>query len=237
MQITRAVGLISIAASLLAGCGGGGSDAPPPAAIAPATTNVFAAYAAFVRQPHMYSLSGSTSTGANLTATLSVTQSSQVTSNGITYDRSLVTASIYSGGVLQGTGVTTSWLNVGSPNWVTSFESADGSCIVRTGGSALPTSAALNQTGPYLTGARYAGCNPGNLPMTFWLSTGAVTQTWSYSLINGIAFVCINSSDRGFVGTSTESICAEVIDANGMLGTRLRVTTMNLNGVTTTLSN
>lgn len=52
-----------------------------------------------------------------------------------------------------------------------------------------------------------------------------------------IPFVCLNSSTQGFVGTSTESDCVEIVDANGTLGPRARVTTKDLNGVTTTLTN
>ena len=222
----------------LVACGGGGSQVvTPAAAVAPATTNVYAAYQSLARKPHTYSLSGSTSTGVGLTATLSVSQGAQVTSNGTTYDTSTVTVSIYKGGVLQATGITTAWQDLGTPNWAISYSTPEGSCVLRISGSALPTSAALSQTGAYLSGTKYPGCSPSNQPQSFWTSTGTVAQTWAYQVFDGIPFVCINSSTQGVVGTSTESDCVEVVDANGTLGTRARVTTKDLNGVTTSLTN
>ena len=236
--LVRVAGFVLVSNLVACGGGGGGSTSTPTAAaIAPATTNVLAAYQSLVRQPHTFSLSGSTSTGVSLTATLSVAQGAQITSNGKTYDTSTVTVSIYSGGVLQATGVTNTWQDVGTPNWAISYSTLEGSCVLRTGGSALPTSAALNATGAYLTGAEYSGCNPSNQPMSFWISTGTVAQTWAYQVYDGIPFVCLNSSTQGFVGTSTESDCVEIVDANGTLGPRARVTTKDLNGVTTTLTN
>lgn len=238
--VFRAMALVGLCT--LGACGGGGGSggdavAPPAAAVVPATTNVLAAYQSLVRQRRDYSLSGTTSTGVALTATLSVAPGAQVTSNGTTYDTSSVTVSIFRGGVLQATGVTTAWQDVGTPNWAISFSTPDGTCVLRTGGSALPTSAALNQTGAYLSGAQYAGCSPSNQPRSFWTSTGAVVNTWAYQVFDGIPFVCVNSSSQGAVGTSTESDCVEVTDVNGTLGTRARVTTTDLNGVTTTLKN
>lgn len=229
----------AVAASILAaGCGGGGSDQPvSPTSSVPTTTNVSAAYTALVRSAHSYSLAGSTSTGISLTATLSTAPGAQVTSNGTTYDTTSVTVSVFRAGVLQATGVTTAWQDVGGTNWAWSFQTPEGSCVVRTSSVLLPTSAALDQSGPFVSGTKYAGCSPGNLPRSFWTPVGTVAQTWSYRLIGGIPFVCIDSATTGAVGTETESDCIEVVDSSGTLGTRARVTTKDLNSVTTTLSN
>lgn len=223
----------------LQGCGGGGGAATNsnPTVAPPATTNVLAAYTALVRKPHTYSLSGSTSTGVSLTATLSIAQAAQVSWSTQTYDTALVTLSVYNGATLVGTGVTTSWQATGTPYWDVFFQSSDGSCTLRGGGTALPTSAALGQVGSFLDGTEYAGCSPSNMPMTYWISSGTVTQTWAYQAVGGTPFVCINTSVQGFVGTTTESDCVEIVDTSGTLGSRVRVTTTNLNRVTTTLTN
>jgi hypothetical protein len=73
--------------------------------------------------------------------------------------------------------------------------------------------------------------------MSYWISTGTVAQTWAYQVFDGIAYFCLNSSTKGFVGTSTESDCVEIVDAGGSLGSHARVTTLDLNGVATTLTN
>ena len=157
---------------------------------------------------------------------------------GATFDSSLVTKSVYnSQGALIASSTLTLLMEVGSTNWAYVFEAADGSCVIRTGGAALPTSAALGQSGAYLSGPKYGGCNPTELPRSFWISTETLNQTWTYKTIGGIPFVCIDSALSGSVGTATESNCIEVADATGALGARLRVTITDLNGVTTTLSN
>jgi hypothetical protein len=69
------------------------------------------------------------------------------------------------------------------------------------------------------------------------MSTGTISETWSYTAIDGIAFVCLNSSITEASGTSTESDCIEVIDGNGTLGTHLRVTVKDADGRVMTLAN
>lgn len=233
---SRALALTSLFA--LCACGGGGSSAPPPApavAAAPATTNVFAAYSNLIRSPHSYSLSGTTSTGVAVTANLGVAQGAQGMFNGVAYDTSTLTLSLFANGVLQSTSVTTLWQDAGTPNWAFLFKSVDGTCTNRTGGSGLPTSAALNTTGAYISGTDYTSCNPTNLPSVF-LSIGTLTQTWSYQEISGIPFVCINTSNQQPF-TSTEADCFEVTDVNGTVGAHARITSVAVGGVTTTLSN
>lgn len=227
------------ALSALTGCGGGGSSASAASPIAaPASTNVYAAYAALTRQPHNYSLAGSTSTGVALTATLSIAQGAPVTSNGSTFDTATLTTSIFNGGILSAFGVTTAWQLTGTPNWAATFNSSDGTCFWETSGSSLPTSASLGQSGAYITASQYSGCNATTLPYSYWIPVGKLTTTWSYSTINGTAFVCINSSNLGFVGVAAlESDCIEVVDTAGTLGTHVRISTQDLNKVVTVLAN
>lgn len=190
-----------------------------------------------MRAPHTYSLSGSTSQGARLTATLSTSTGTPITSGSNTFDTSALTITVFSADALAATGVTTFWYWLGTVSPIVAFASADGSCTWTTASTALPTSANLGESGPYVTATRYVGCSPGNLPMTYWIPAGTVTSTWSYTDIGGIAFVCVNSSNRGSVGTSTESDCIEIMDIKGTLGSRARVSTKDLNGVTAVLSN
>jgi hypothetical protein len=172
-----------------------------------------------------------------MAATLSISQGAQVTFLSTTYDTAATTLSIYVNNVLASTGVSTSWQDLVTPDWAVSFHSADGTCVERTGGTSFPSSAALGVSGAYLTGKDYPGCSPANMPQSFWVSSGTLTTTWTYSSINGTGFVCFNSSDAGFVGTTTESDCIEVIDTAGTLGTHARITVKDLNNVTTTLTN
>jgi len=169
---------------------------------------------------------------------LNIAQGAPVTSNGKTFDVSTLTVSIYRAGALQSTGVTTAWLDVGTANWAYTFQTPDGSCNVRTGGTALPSSAVLNAAGPFISGDQYPGCTPARLPTSLSLSLTPVASTWAYRVTNGIPFVCIESSIRGAVGgVQSESDCVEVVDANGTLGSRVRIVVTDLNGVTTTLTN
>ncbi len=232
--------------TLLTACGGGGSDSPTvaaaPVVALPATTNVLAAYTAYFRTKRTLSLSGSTSTGISLTATLSMAPGPKVSSTVGEFDSSTLTASIFRGSTLAASGVVTYWLSPGSTFPVLQFESAGNTCIANQSFTSLPTSAILNQSGPYLTGIEYPLCNTSNLPGSqpihrLNIGTKTVTQTWSYQAIGGVPYVCINSSTKGNFGTEIESSCIEVLDSSGTLGGRVRITTTDTDGVTMTLSN
>jgi len=230
--------LIGAAAALTACGGGGGLEAEAPSAISPPlSVNVHAAYQNLVRQPHLFSLTGTTSLGIDVTAQLAVSQGPRYVAYGTTVDSATISALIYSGGTLRTIGSTSAWQEIGSPNWLITFSSADGTCTLRTGGVPLPSAASLGDSGPYLSGTQYPGCTASNLPTTSWIPSATVTQTWSYSLISALPFVCIHTSTRTLIGTATESDCVEVVDSNGTLGSRMRIAMKDLNGVTTTLSN
>ncbi len=222
-------------------CGGGGGDSAPattPTSPTPlSTTNVAAAVKALMRTPHSYSLSGSTSTGVNLTATLGIAQGGTLTHQGLSFDSSVLTITLFRGGTLLSASVSTLWYYPGTVNLRFSTNSGDSTCNNYTAISNLPVAANLGQSGSYFVATQYPGCtSPNNAgPM----SSGTVTGTWSYSDIGGIAFVCLNSSNKtnGLVSTSTESDCVEVVDTNGTLGTRARIALKDPNGVTTVLSN
>jgi hypothetical protein len=226
------------AIAVTAGCGGGGGDsgstvtAPPP----PSSVNVAAAYDSLVRKPHTFSLSGSSSQGAQLSMTLSVAQGGSISTPYGTMDVSTTTVALYQGATLVSTNVGTSWLVQGTPYPGITFSSVDGTCLLTTSGTQLPATATVNQSGPLRTATIYAGCNPGNLPLTTWLSSGTQTATWTYAVYNGTPFLCINSTITD-IATSTESDCIEVIDANGTLGSHARATLRDRNGVTYNFAN
>jgi hypothetical protein len=53
---------------------------------------------------------------------------------------------------------------------------------------------------------------------------------------HGAARLCVHTRRIDFF-TTTETDCVQVVDAQGTLGTRVRVTLKDANGVTTTLAN
>lgn len=222
----------------LTGCGGGGDAGPASAqAVAPSTTNVAAALQALLKQPHSFALAGSTSTGVPITASLSVTQSAAATYQNVNYDVATVSISVRSGVNLLGTSSLTIWFTTGTVGQFFLASSADGNCDVAKTSTVPPTSAALGQSGPYNTMTALYSCNtPTGAANSLSFISGTRTQTWSYEVIKGIPMVCINSS-LAQLATTTESDCIEVIDANGTLGTRVLVTSMNANKVTMSLSN
>jgi len=234
---TQATGPTHAAAALavsllLAGCGGGGGPPPVPP---PATTNVQAAVLSLLRQPRSFSLTGSTSTGVNLTATLTIAQPAPGSFKGTAYDISTISLVARNGTALAGSNTVTIWLMTGTPDQVFLATSSDGNCGVTDTATALPTSAALGQSGAYNSMTVHYRCTePANTSAIF--TAGSRTQTWSYELLNGIPMVCINSTLRQ-VAITTESDCIEVTDTRGTLGSRVFVTTTDGNKVTTRLSN
>lgn len=224
-----------LVASLLAGCGGGGDGAPAGATpTAPATTNVGAAVRALVRSPHSYALQGSASTGTRLTGNLSTAPGGTLSHQSLNFDSSSLTLSVSGGGPPSSTTLVL-WYFPGTVNLRFSTDSADHTCNNYTATTTLPASAVLGASGAYFTGTQYPGCTSPSTAGPF--SYGTVTGTWSYGLVDGVPFVCVNSSNQYPGATSTLSICADVIDANGSLGTRARVVSRDLNGTTITLAN
>lgn len=215
---TQFAGLIPGAAFLaagflLAGCGGGGGapQVPPPT-----TTNVQAAVLSLLRQPSTFSLTGSTSTGVNLTATLTIVQPAPGSFKGTPYDISTVSLVARNGTALAGSNTVTVWLMTGTPDQVFLATSSNGKCGVTDTASALPTRAGHGQSGAYNSMTVYYRCTePANTSANF--TSGTRTQTWSYEVLNGIPMVCINSSLRQLY-TTTESDCIEVVDTGGHSG-------------------
>jgi hypothetical protein len=188
-----------------------------------------------LRQPRTFSLTGSTSTGVNLTATLTIAQPAPGSFKGTSYDVSTVSLIARSGTALAGSNTVTIWLMTGTPDQVFLATSSDGNCGVTDTTTTLPTSAALGQSGAYNSMTVHYRCTePANTSTLF--TAGTRTQTWSYEVLNGIPMVCINSSLRQLY-TTTESDCIEVIDTRGTLGSRVFVTTTDANKVTTRLAN
>lgn len=222
-------------AAVLAGCGGGGGGGGTPPVPPPSTTNVQAAVISLLRQPHSFNLTGSTSTGVNLTATLTIAQPAPRSFKGKSYDISTVSLVARNGTALAGSNTVTIWLMTGTPDQVFLATSSDGNCEVTDTAAALPATAALGQSGAYNSMTVHYGCTePANTSAIF--TAGTRTQTWSYELLNGIPMVCINSSLRELY-TTTESDCIEVVDNKGTLGARVFLTTTDANKVTTRLSN
>lgn len=229
---------VTLACALtLASCGGGGgsgADSPATTKVAPTTTNVSAAYAAVVRTPRSYSLSGTTSTGIALTALLTTSTLASTTYNAKAYDRSAVTVAVFRASVQQSSNTVTLWFPQGTLNLIFLAYSANGFCSLATDATLLPTSASIESTGPYFSGTRYPSCSA--LGDRVFVPAGNVSSTWTYSAYNGSGWMCINSTITDFA-TVTESDCFEVADSTGTLTGRVRVTTKDGNGVTTTLSN
>lgn len=225
-----------LAAAALAACGGGGGGgtaAPTPTA--PASTNVEAAVRALVRNTHSYSLHGSASTGASLTGTMSTAPAGTLSYQGLNFDSSALTLSVSSGSTLLSAQTLVLWYYTGTVNLRFSTNSGSNSCDFYTANTALPTSASLGTSGAYFTATHYPGCTSPATAGPF--SSGTVTGTWSFGLVDGAPLVCVNSSSTtaGLTSTETSSICAEVLDANGTLGTRARYTSKDANNATITL--
>lgn len=240
-RVSTAVHAISvIPAMALVACGGGdgGQPAAPTntASTAPQTANVAAVFADVFRSSRSYSMAGTASDGSAVTASVSIAPGAQAQANGQTYDSATISIAMFRGGALVASSISTLWLAPGTSQIVYSFKS-DGSCFIAMAHGVLPSSAALGQAGAYVSGSKYSGCSPSNLPRTFWTESAAVTQTWSYRQIAGVAFVCLDSSERSIVGSATESDCFEVSDASGAIGARARLTQTDLSGRTTTLAN
>jgi hypothetical protein len=204
------VGLVAVV-SMLAGCA---SDTYSP----PSTTNVNIAVNALLRQPRSYTLYD----GGYQSAILSISQGATANYKGVSYDTTLLTTTIRSGGVLISTDVQTVWFQTGTLLEFFIQNSSNG-CDLATSATALPTSAALGSTFPFASFNYYSACtSPANTESGGTAKQqGTVTQTVSYSLVYGIPMVCINSVNSFF--RSTEANCIEITDTNGTLGPRALV--------------
>jgi len=97
-----------------------------------------------LRQPRSFSLTGSTSTGVNLTATLTIAQLAPGSFKGTSYDISTVSLVARNGTALAGSNTVTIWLMTGTPDQVFLATSSDGNCGVTDTATALPVSAAAH---------------------------------------------------------------------------------------------
>jgi hypothetical protein len=216
------------ASMILAGCGGGGGGGGSPTNTsqftAPATTNPNAALAKFFATTATYKLAGTTSTGIDLTATVSVSPGAQATTAIGNFNTAIITLSVYQGANLYATNSQTVWLSLNGPSPAMYFNSSDGSCYSQASGFLPPTSAALETTGTVGTGLAFAGCRTNNLPMTYWVSSGDVTMLWEYrAMENGLPMVCLNTTKKDIFITTQEQDCIEVTDSSGNIGGRMRI--------------
>jgi hypothetical protein len=169
-----------------------------------------------LRQPRSFSLTGSTSTGVNLTATLTIAQPAPGSFKGTSYDISTISLVARNGTALAGSNTVTIWLMTGTPDQVFLATSSDGNCGVTDTATALPTwSAALGQSGAYNSMTELPATAARSPPTPAPSSRPArARRPGPTELLNGIPMVCINSTLRQ-VATTTESDCIEVTDTKG----------------------
>jgi hypothetical protein len=234
----RAARLALAAAALaISGCGGGGDDGSGSSSATPATLDVHAAYRALTETGRVAALAGSTGDGTSAIGTLGVTpgQTALVTALG-NVDVSAIALSTTTANASPQTAGATYWFVQNGADWVASFN-ADGSCSIPTSLTALPASATPGQSGKHIEANRYASCSSTSLPTAASHSIGTETENWSYEIDGGTPYFCIQTVSFGTFASSSTQICAEVIAADGTLGTPVRVKVTDLNGVTTTLTN
>ena len=221
MQVTRAVSLFSIAASLLAGCGGGGGggDTPPPTANPTVTsTNARTAWRSLLSTTRVLTASGVGSDSANYQLSMTIQPLGSATSRGIRMQgigfTSVLTrnslannSSTFNLFVLDGTGVPSAYIEL--PN----------DCSWFTGGSEPPILAALGQSGPLYSGT--LGSISFDCLLTF---SGTVSGTWVVQSEGSSTFFCVTARRQGLVSTARQESCIEVTDATGTLGARVRFT-------------
>jgi len=224
----------------LIGCGGGGAGPTTSTPSVPnnpivTSVNVAAAVNNLLRAGHSFTLIGTNSQGTSLRVNLSTAAGNQVTDLDISYDTSNITSSAYSDGILLANNVSTIWLIQGTltPYFTTTTTSQ--ACGKITSTTPLPTQAQIGQSGHYYSATRYTSCISPSSIRAWWGSSGNNTLTWSVQAVEGITYVCLNSSTQD-VTTTTESDCVEVIASDGTLGSRARVTTKDWKNVTATLS-
>jgi hypothetical protein len=128
------------------------------------------------------------------------------------------------------------WFPSGGTDWLARLGS-DSSCSLPTGHTALPTSAALGSSGKHIEAKRFGNCSTTSLPDIDASSIGTLTETWSYQAIGGTPYFCVDTASQGMFATTLLEVCAQVLDAQGSLGSKLQIRTTDLNGVHTSLAN
>ncbi len=232
---------------MLTGCGGSddggsgsGSGSGSGEDVAPATTNVSAALRSLLRSPHFYELKGSFSSNANqsLTGTLAIAPGPTQTLQGVSFESSLVAINF-----INVPGDSAFWPPIKKTYWeypgTVRFRSSVNPnfyCTYYTSATE-PRSAALGASGFYFSGDNYQGecSDPDNLGISLGIDSG----TWSYSVIDGTPFVCINNYHYSpfSPGAVSQSICAQVVDTNGTLGEKVLVKLTTLYAETIRLAN
>jgi len=143
----------------------------------------------------------------------------------------------YSGGTLLGTSTTTIWQYTSTHDQIFEATSQDGDCDWLSTSVPFPTSATLGQSGTYAQFTSYVSCTTPDQVRFATQQWGTMAETWSYSQIDGGAFLCLISAFTAAGVTTTDQDCFEIVDTSGTLGTRVRVTNTDADGVVTTLKN
>lgn len=224
-----------LAGAVLAGCGGGGGGSSGTSA--PASVNAVNAYRALTESARVAALAGTTAGGQSVIGTLAVTPGQTATTTPLgTMDVSATALTVTQGTASASTQAATYWFVQGGTDWAASFE-ADGSCAITTKYTSLPASAALNASGTHIEAQHIANCSSASLPTVANSLLGTITESWSYQTIGSTPYFCVLTVTFGSFSSSSTQVCAEVLDANGTLGTQVQVKLTDLNGAVTTLAN
>ena len=180
-------------------------------------TNPQAAWSNLFNASRSFSTVGTGSDGASYKFNINIDPSGKSKFNSADiYDTATLSSSLYKNNLL-----TTSERNVVyflPDKGVAATKSADGSCIISSAYSLLPTTANLNAFGPLYSGKYLIACAA---------QFGQDIATWSFESDQGVALFCQNIAFRrteyGKDVYSSQSTCMEV-NAAGDIGSRARVT-------------
>jgi len=211
-------------AAVLSACGGGGGSsgddgfAPPSADF-----DAQAAWRNLLTNTRTWVVSGTASDGLDYVVSISIASGGtlEFPVTGVTAARSTASVAMSQGGTAVADGFNETFFDgasffvIGTRNSATGFGT---SCSVATSAAAPPTAAAVGASGPLFTLDELDGC------LSTSAKIGSATQTWSIESEAGIAYFCMNATERNVSGgvIATESDCVE-IDEDGSLGPKARI--------------
>lgn len=203
---------------MLSGCGGGGGAA--------GTTETFAADAAWnnlFAASRTWRLAGNDNFGNAwvIDLAMSLLADGSYPNTGAAARLRNLDSSIALGGVPQGSGTTTYYLDP-TTNALIGVRTVDNttgeaSCATMVNAALPPSAARPGQAGSLATWTSYDGCSGSSAP------TGSGSSTWRVVAEDGINYFCMESGSSGGGSSSSEQDCFQ-IDTAGNIGTRGRIT-------------